>query len=198
METPETDDHRSPHRGRQLRSGLVAAGAAVGMTLAGLGIAAAQTDSSTTTAPPTAAPDAAQPAPAPMPGKLGRGHRGHGMGMGIHGEFTTRAPGGGYQTIATQVGEVSEASRSSLTVRSEDGFSRTYNVDDNTLVNAGNDGIGDVKQGDQVRVTAVVRDGRASAVAVTDATRVRELRGRWMPPPPAPDPDGSRPATSGS
>ena len=195
METPETGEDRSSRRGRQARSGLVAAGAAFGMTLAGLGIAAAQTDTSTTTTPPTTGAPDAQQAPALKPG--GR-HHGRGLGIGIHGEFTTRAPGGGYQTIATQVGEVSEVSRSSLTVRSEDGYSRTYAVDDNTLVNAGNDGIADVRQGDQVHVTAVVRDGRASAVSVDDATRVRELRGRWMPPPPARTPDGSGPSGGGS
>ena len=198
METPETGEDRSPRRGREARSGLVAAGAAFGMTLAGLGIAAAQTDTSTTTTPPTTGAPDAQQAPALKPGKLGGRHHGRGLGMGIHGEFTTRAPGGGYQTIATQVGEVSEVSRSSLTVRSEDGYSRTYAVDDNTLVNAGNDGIADVRQGDQVHVTAVVRDGRASAVSVDDATRVRELRGRWMPPPPARTPDGSGPSGGGS
>jgi hypothetical protein len=103
--------------------------------------------------------------------------------MGIHGEFVTRAPGGGYQTIAHQRGEVTEVTNSTIAVRSEDGFSRTYTVDENTMVNAGNQGIGDVKQGDQVHVTAVVRDGRASAVDVRDITQMDQLRGRWQPRP---------------
>ena len=177
-------------RGRSLRSGLVAAGAAVGLALAGLGVAVAQTDGSTT------APPAHSEAPGPRqggPGHRGFGHRGFGMG-GIHGEFTTRAPGGGYQTIASQVGEVSEVSASAVTAKSEDGFSRTYGVDDNTLVNAGNSGIGDVKQGDHVRVMAVVRDGKASAVDLNDGTQVGQLRSRWMPPRPEPPGAGDRPS----
>jgi len=106
--------------------------------------------------------------------------------MGIHGEYVTKAPAGGYQTIATQVGEVTDVSGSSLAVKSEDGFTRTYSVDDNTLVNAGNQGIGDVKKGDQVHVRAVVKDDKAAAVEVSDVTQVGQLHDRWMPPRPAP------------
>ena len=59
-------------RGRRFRRTLVAAGAAVGMTLAGLGIATAQTDQNEppgTTAPADGAPR--------------RGHRHHGPGPGL-------------------------------------------------------------------------------------------------------------------
>ncbi|MBA2751148.1 MAG: hypothetical protein H0U41_02775 [Actinobacteria bacterium] len=112
--------------------------------------------------------------------------RGHEMGMGIHGEHVTAAPGGGYQTIATQRGEVTDVNDSSIAVKSEDGFTRTYSVDDNTLVNAGNQGIADVKKGDQVHVKAIVKDGKAAAVQVNDGTQVGRIHDRWMPPPPAP------------
>jgi hypothetical protein len=160
----------------------VAAGAAVALLVAGFGVAAAQSDSSTTTTAPPA------PEAKPWGRGFGFGHHGgfgRGFGFGIHGEVTTRAPGGGYQTIATQVGEVTAVSSSSLTVKSEDGFSRTYAVDDNTLVNAGNEGIGDVKKGDQVAVVALVSDGKASAVDVRDITQVGRLRQRWLPPRPS-------------
>lgn len=183
MDTPHTDTPPSPP-GRRLRANLVAAGAALGMTLAGLGFAAAQEDAPTNQTPPA---DAQGPGTEQSPrvghARGGRHMKGmHGPGMGIHGEFTTRAPGGGYQTIATQTGEVTEVSRTSVTVRSEDGFSRTYAVDDNTLVNAGNDGIADVRQGDQVHVTAIVADGNARAVDIKDLTQTRALRERWAPP----------------
>lgn len=172
--------------GRSFRAGMVAAGAALGLILAGLGVAAAQTDG-TTAAP--AAPNApaapAQPPPG-RPGHPGRGGPGGGMALGIHGEHVTRAPGGGYQTIATQTGEVTDVNGSSLTVKSEDGFTRTYTVDDNTLVNAGNQGIGDVKKADQVHVKAVVKDGKAAAVEVDDVTQVGQLHDRWRPRPPTP------------
>lgn len=169
-------------RGKRLRSGVVAAGAAFGMTLAGFGLAAAQTETPTTEVPTAQAPAQAPPDEAPQ-GRMHRRGGHHGKGMGIHGEFTTRAPGGGYQRVATQLGEVTQVSSSSLTVRSEDGFSRTYAVNDSTLVNAGNDGIADVRQGDQVHVTAIVADGNARAVDVRDVTQIKALRDQWAPPP---------------
>jgi len=171
--------------GRHLRTALVAGGAALGLTLAGLGVAAAQTDSTT----PAPAPNAPAPGQPPAPGPDGSGRRGkagHGMGMGIHGEHVTPAPGGGYQTVATQKGEVIDVNDSSIAVKSEDGFTRTYSVDDNTLVNAGNQGIADVKKGDQVHVRAIVKGANAAAVQVNDATQTGRIRDRWMPPRPAP------------
>ena len=75
-QTPPMSAEPGPDRGRRFRRNAVAVGAAIGLTLGGLGVAAAQTDSSTST---TAAPAA----PAPPPG--GPGHRGgpgkHGVGL---------------------------------------------------------------------------------------------------------------------
>lgn len=165
-------------KARNWKAGLVATGAAVGLTLAGLGVAGAQTEE----APETPAKEAPAPAMKRGPG----GHKGMGMGgmgMGaLHGEFTTKAPAGGYQTLATQAGEVTELRATSISVKSEDGFSRTYSVDDGTMVNAGNNGIADVKAGDKVHLTAVVADGKARAVDIHDGTQAKELRGRWAPP----------------
>ena len=148
-------------------------GLVVGMILAGLTGAGAQ---------PTSSPSTSTSPNLPVKGfGHGFGHEGFGFGA-IHGEFTTAAPGGGYQTLATQIGTVSSVSSSSITVKSEDGFTRTYGVDDNTLVNAGNNGIADVKSGDTVRIVAVVSGGKTSAVEVIDGTNVSKLRGRWAPP----------------
>lgn len=200
-QVPVGEQDATDTRSRRLRSGLVAAGAAAGLTLAGLGVAAGQTD---TTTPPTApaVPAPAPGAPAPFPGhgpghEMGGRHMGLGMGMGIHGEFTTRGPNGGWQTIATQRGEVTAVSATSLTVKSEDGFSRTYAVDDNTMVGAGNEGIADVKEGDQVGVTALVVDGKASAVQIHDVTQAEQLHQRWAPaPPPRPAQPGAGSTTT--
>jgi hypothetical protein len=181
-----------------LAVGLAAAGLVGGITVATLGTAAAQTD-------PTPAPSANSDAPgkAPLPDGPGRhgGRGGHGpgkfgLGFGIHGEMTTEAPGGGYQTLATQRGEVTSVSATSLTVKSVDGFSRTYVIDDNTLVNAGNNGISDVKSGNTVHVVAIVKDGKANAVDVMDGTNIRELRGRWQPR--RMKPEGESPSTAPS
>jgi hypothetical protein len=172
-----------PRRGRGYAAGLAAAGLVSGLVLAGLTTANAQTPSPATP-PPSAAPEGDERA---RPGKRGGGHgHGHG-GLGrpsrhvLHGEYTARAPEGGYQVLATQHGEATAVSPTSITLRSEDGYSRTYVVNDDTLVNAGDAGIGDVAAGHEVHVVAVVEDGTARAVRVVDVTAVGELRGRWHP-----------------
>ena len=193
-EREDRDERETTGRRKGWKSGVVAGGAALGMTLAGLGIAVAQTDEPATTTTAVPSPDVPAPpldkraalaekkrAAAMQEPELGRFGPKFGMGQGIHGEFTRKARDGSYQTIATQVGDVTAVSSTSVTVKSEDGFTRTYAVDDNTLVNAGNDGIADVKTGDDVAITALVVDGKASAVDLHDVTRVRELRDRWAP-----------------
>ena len=162
-------------------AGLLAAGAITGIALAGFGVAAAQS-----TTPPPAANEDERVAPAPGRGRPGRaGGPGHLKGFGrgaIHGEFVVPdADGEGYQTLATQLGDVTAVSATSITVKSVDGFSRTYAVNDDTMVNAGNEGIADVKTGDKVRVMAVVSGDNARAVHIQDTTQAQELRKKWRP-----------------
>ena len=164
-------------RGRLYATGLVAAGVLGGVVLAGLNVASAQP--SPTPTPRTVKPH--EPGAKPFGHGLKHGGPLRGLGHALHGEFTTPALGGGYQVLATQAGEVTAVSATSLTVKSEDGYSRTYVVGDGTLVNAGDDGIADVKTGDRVRVLAVVKDGTATAVNVVDGTSVKQLRERWAP-----------------
>ena len=185
-------------RSRRFRTPIVAGAVMAGFFIVGLGVAYAQTDPSTTTAPATPpngqiAPAPGQPAPGPGLGKhLGRDHGpfgklfgmggfgGFGRGGALHGEFTIRKPdGNGFQTVATQTGEVTAVSPSSITVKSEDGFSRTYSVDENTVVGAGRDGIGTVKNGDTVRVAGVVDGGQAKAAAVLDSTSLGKIGEHW-------------------
>ena len=185
-------------RGR-LRLPLIAGAVVASFFVVGLGVAYAQSESSTTT---TTLP-AIAPAPAPGPGQapnggpgwgFGRGHGHHGgpfggtlFGLGgfghfggLHGEFTIRKPdGSGFETVATQTGEVTAVSPSSITVKSEDGFSRTYSVDENTVVGAGRDGIGTVKTGDTVRVAGVVEGGTARAGAIMDSTSLGKIGEHW-------------------
>jgi hypothetical protein len=177
---------------------LVAGAVAASFFVVGLGVAYAQSESSSTTATtlPAAVPAPAQP-PAQVPGKVfgGRGH-GHGHGGpfggklfglggfgrfgGLHGEFTMRKPDGtGFQTVAVQSGEVTAVSPSSITVKSEDGFSRTYSVDENTVVGAGRDGIGTVKTGDTVRIAGLVEDGKAKAAGILDSTSLGKIGEHW-------------------
>jgi hypothetical protein len=188
---------------RRVRRAPMIAGAVVAsFFLVGLGVAYAQSDPSSTTAttlpavvPPPAgqiAPGPGQPAPSGKPGgRFGRGHHGPfgkffgfggfgGFGRGLHGEVTIRKPdGNGFQTVAFQTGEVTAVSPSSITVKSEDGFSRTDSVDENTVVGAGRDGIGTVKTGDTVRVAGVVEGGQARAAAILDSTSLGKIGEHW-------------------
>jgi hypothetical protein len=197
---PEPDAAR---RARGTRA-LIAGGVIAGFFLAGLGVAFART-TPTHSARLLAAP--AQAVTPATPGQTapnngapngGPGHRfGHGGGPfggklfgfggfggfgrsgGLHGEFTIKKPDGTFQTMATQTGEVTAVSPSSITVKSEDGFSRTYSVDENTVVGSGRDGIGSVKTGDTVHVAGVVDGGKAQAAAVLDSTGLGKIGDHW-------------------
>jgi hypothetical protein len=171
------------------RRAIYTAALAGGLALGGFGIAAAQTD--TTSPPTTVAPnDNAAPTP-PADGKLGprmhmgrRGPGGFGM-MGapgaIHGELTVPDGNGGYRTMVIQRGTVTDVSSTSVTVKSDDGYTKTYKVDDNTLVNAGNEGIGDVNKDDKVDVQGFMEGDTAHAAHVMDETGVGAIRDHWKP-----------------
>jgi hypothetical protein len=143
-----------------------------------------------TSADPTPSPSTSPSTPGQPPAGPGRGSGGGpggpgkflGQGGALHGEFVVPKDGGGYQTVATQRGQVTAVSKDSITVKSEDGFSRTYTLTEDTLVNAARDGIDDVKTGNTVNVSAVVADGKATASSVDDGT-VRQAAGeKWAFP----------------
>ncbi|WP_327634709.1 hypothetical protein OHB24_32615 [Kribbella sp. NBC_00482] len=167
----------------QKRWRLLGTVAAVAVTTTAGGVAWA-----TSNADPTPSPSASPSSPSTpgqqqkpdRPGKGGFGPRGEfGLGGALHGEFVVPKDGGGYQTVATQRGEVTAVSKESITVKSADGYSRTYTLTEDTLVNAARDGIDDVKTGNTVTVTAVVTDGKATASSVNDGT-VRDAAGqKW-------------------
>jgi hypothetical protein len=192
---PAPPEPPSRRFGRGAVAGIFAAGLAIGVILAGLGVAIAQSSS-----PPSPAPSAGTPPTSPVPGLhrgFGGGCFGHfGFGGVLHGEFTTPAPNGGYHTLAVQTGQVTSVGATSIAVKSEDGFTRTYSVDGNTLVVAGDNGISDVKTGNTVRIVAVVSGGRARAVQIFDATTAQQSLGRWLPRYPKTSPSESQSAAS--
>ncbi|GAB3563518.1 hypothetical protein GCM10027405_18220 [Arthrobacter alkaliphilus] len=124
-----------------LRKALTAGGIAV--VLSGGGVAAAwaagqmipvyAVASPTGTATPSPGPTS--PA-SPSPGKarpfpvLPRGF----AGPGIHGEFTVKNKDGTYSTIVSQRGTVQTVSDSSITVKSDDGFTQAYAINSSTTI----------------------------------------------------------------
>ena len=169
---------------------LAGTAAAVVVTTVAGGVAWATTGADPTPSPsasPSASPTAppGKPStPGDKPGKgngngFGHGNGRFGLGGALHGEFVVPKEGGGYQTVATQRGQVTAVSKDSITVKSEDGFSRTYAITEDTLVNAARDGIDDVKNGNTVNVFAVVANGKATAASINDGT-VRDAAGqKW-------------------
>ena len=115
----------------------------------------------------------------------GFGPPGIGGGPFIYGEFTIKGPNG-YETLAERTGTVSDVTDTSgstwsLTVKSADGTTGTFTVDSGTSVNGGEMGIGSIKTGDTVRVTAVVSGGTSTAKQVTDQTVLQANGGSWRP-----------------
>ncbi|GAA3095209.1 hypothetical protein JOF29_004112 [Kribbella aluminosa] len=162
----------------QKRWRLLGTVAAVAVTTAAGGVAWAASNADPT---PSASPSTpSQPNQNQKPGGgPGRGgFRGEfGLGGAVHGEFVVPKNGGGYQTVAVQRGQVTAVSNDSVTVKSADGYSRTYTLTSNTMVNAARNGIGDVKTGNTVNVSAVVTNGTATATRVNDGT-VRQAAGQ--------------------
>jgi hypothetical protein len=107
----------------------------------------------------------------------GPGLFGLGMAGGaIHGQLTVPKSGGGYQTVDVQDGTVTAVSTGSVTVKSADGYTATYTVTGNTVIDAKAAGIGSVKKGDTVFVTATVSGSTATAASIFDQTAIKNGR----------------------
>ena len=196
-----------PARVRPSRPVIVAAVAATAL-ISGAGVALAATSSSPSG--PRTAPQAGMAAatPAPSPARCqfklpwrgflppGRAFAAPGPPMpfgfaplgAIHGQFVTPKPGGGYQTIDTQRGTVTAVSTSSITVKSSDGYTKTYQVTSSTNVDAQRAGISSVKTGQPVSVFATVNGSSATATQVVDFAALprQAVKGQTLAP-------GSRP-----
>jgi hypothetical protein len=89
----------------------------------------------------------------------------------MHGEFMVATKDGcGTVTLFAQTGQATAVAEDSITVRSQDGFERTYAIDDNTHTIAGRRGNSAVKQDDWVSVTAIGAEQTATATPGTDPT----------------------------
>jgi len=168
------------------RRPYIIAGVAVAALLGGAGAAVAATNSPA----PTASSSAMITNPTPSPGLPGAAgpaaprfrHFRPGLGFGgdlfgaLHGQFVIAKSGGGYQTIDVQNGQVTAVSSTSITLKSADGFTRSYAVASSTLVDAQRDGIGSVKVGNQASVQATVSGSAATAVSIEDLTLLQQDR----------------------
>jgi hypothetical protein len=151
---------------------IVAAGVSTVALVGGIGagIAAADpTTSPTPTATPTAKDKPAdkkdRPADKHRDGLPGRRAL---LARALHGEATLG--GEKHRVVAFQRGVVQEVSATSLTVKSEDGFTATYVLNGDTKVHKQGDKstISAIKSGDHVRVLALKDGSTLTAKAVGD------------------------------
>ncbi|MFI6457686.1 hypothetical protein ACIBF6_39770 [Streptosporangium amethystogenes] len=168
-----------PPRRRIPRSAMLIATTALAV-VTGAGVATAAVLSPSPSSTPTAG-DTAKPSATPSdkaPGQdRGRGHR---MGFGgpsIHGEFVVPDGEGKYVTVATQYGDVTAVDQDSITVKSEDGYSKEYAINGDTRINRRGESGDALKTGQKVMVMAKVDGSTATAVAIHDAT-TRHGQGR--------------------
>jgi len=140
------------------RTALITGTAVVALVVSG-GVAYAV--SSTPTSSPTAA---SSPAPA---AKAKAKHRSL-LGHVAHGEVTLN--GKNHKVVDVQRGEVQAVSATSISVKSDDGFTATYTINSDTKVRKGGKqaAIGDVHTGDKVGIVATKADGTSTATRVAE------------------------------
>lgn len=163
-----------------------------------------------------AADDTPSPAPSASPGSSGQGQGEHGMrgergthgerggdhgpgerGMGgpregrggplLHGEGVSEDADGNFVTVRMQEGEVTAVSATSLSVKSIDGYTSTYVIADETVVERDGEDAAP-KVGDTVHVRATVDGATATAEHVhamsperaAELESQREAMEQWM------------------
>ena len=168
--TPPTGEVAQEQPVGRHRAKLAVAGALVVAVAATAGITAAVVGSGDgTSAAATGGPGGGQGfggGGQGLPGGM-TGGRG-GAAASLHGTSVVSDGNGGYVTQETQTGTVSAVSASSITVKSEDGYSKTYVIGSATSVDNGADTIADVAAGHTVRVVATTSGDTATATTVTD------------------------------
>jgi hypothetical protein len=218
----DTLEFGDPHPGGPFRRRNLVAGLATVAVLAAVatGVAMASTSTPSPSGSSSASPDSGtQKNGSTEPDQGGLRHKGFGMlggpGMlggiegpmgALHGQFVVPKQGGGYQTLVVQHGTVTAVSTSSITLKSDDGFSATYAVAADTLVNAARDGIGSIKKGDEVSLLAQQKSGNDAALQIGDFTRWQGMRDRFGPgladrgakPPTPPSPSTGSTGTTGA
>jgi hypothetical protein len=194
------------HRGRR-RTVLAAVGggAAIALIAGGAVVVATSASASGSPTQTTAAHSAAPNPGTDGPDGRGPGGAGHwgmrsGMGMALHGTFVVARPGGGYQTVAAQRGVVTALSATSITLKSEDGYTATYVLNSSTKLGGGPTSTTAtaptwLKVGAKINVEATVSGSTNTAVRVGH----REPGHTGMKPPAgAPQPGWGGPGPGGS
>jgi hypothetical protein len=175
QQTPSTSDQAwgaapapgAPPRPAWSTGKKITAGAVAAVIVAGGGAAVWAASSSASTDTTTTAAG---------PGGMQGGPGGAGLGSALHGEYVSSDGNGGYVTKIMQTGEVTALSATSLTAKSDDGFSKTYTITSDQATG--------LASGDTVTVVATESGDTATATSVTDGEA--GAQGQGTPPSGAP------------
>jgi hypothetical protein len=117
-------------------------------------------------------------------GGMGMGGPGGYRMMGGPGFMIMGGPFGDLAHGEFQTGEVKGKTDDSLTVESEDGYRKTYKIDDDTRVNGGQADLDSVAVGDTVTVMATTEDGETTLDSIIEGNMQRAGGdGRGQQPP---------------
>jgi hypothetical protein len=169
---PEALDSHAAPRASARRGVVTAALAVLGLAAAGLTGAALAHDGGGEPAALAASTSSASPS-AGTDGRIERHgfRRGPGlMGMAgaIHGELVVPDGNGGFRTVVVQRGTASKVGSDTLTVKSDDGYTQTYDVPADAGVGALREGLDSIKSGANVVVLAEKKGGSLTATHVMD------------------------------
>lgn len=173
----------------RLRKAVLAGMVALALTGAGTAIAWSAADSPSPTPSPSASGKSGEPAPG-QPGKTDQGKPDKSQRpRQLHSESVVKKADGTFETRLTQQGTVDSVSPTSVTVKSEDGFTRSYAVNAETKITKfpapaadgspakGDDGkrlkptagtIADIAAGDAVRISGVKNGDQATAGRIVE------------------------------
>jgi hypothetical protein len=139
---------------------------AVGIAGAGAGVVYAASGSTSDT---TQGPGGMGGGPG---GQGGQGGPGGGAGQlmdALHGEYVVSDGSGNYTTELLQNGDVTAVSDSSVTVKSDDGYTHTYTIDSDTVVGNGSTDLSTIATGDEVTVIATESGDTATVDTISEA-----------------------------
>jgi hypothetical protein len=157
---------RQEQKPRRWPAARIAVAAAVALGIAGAGatVVYASTGSAGSTT-------GQEQGPSGDGGPMGGGPGGANLTDALHGEYVVSDGDGGYTTELMQTGEVTAISDTSVTATSDDGYTKTYTIDADTVLGANSDSnsSGDIAKGDEVTITASVSGDTATADSVSEA-----------------------------
>jgi hypothetical protein len=144
----------------KIRKAMLAGAIALALTGTGVAFAWAASDSG------SPSPSQSQSAPgtsdrAPGQNKPDKAQR----PQHLHGESVVKKADGTFQTVLEQRGTVEAVSDTSITVKSEDGYSQVYVVNADTKVKPS---IADIAAGDTVRISGVKSGDQATAERIAE------------------------------